>query len=245
LDKTSNSPRTRTAVRAYSRAAGVLFIVTIVAGGFGEAYAPGQLIASGNAAATVASLKAHDALFRLSFAAYLAEALSDIALAAIFYVLLKPVSRGMALTAALFGVFSTAFYATCELFYFALPHLLLSDAPYLNAFTPEQIAALVMLSIKLFGYGAGLSFILYGTGWIIRSWLMIRSGYFPLLLGALMMVGGLGFVAHTLADVLAPQYSSDLMLMLLMPGSVLLAMWLLIWGVDPEKWSARLVSSPD
>ena len=38
-----------------------------------------------------------------------------------------------------FGVISTVTYACCELFYFALPHLLLSDAEYLRTFTPDQI----------------------------------------------------------------------------------------------------------
>lgn len=235
--------KTRIAIKAYARAAGFLFIVTIVAGGFGEGYVPGQLIVSGDAAATVANLQAHDGLFRLSFAAYLAEALCDIALALIFYVLLKPVSRGMALMAAFFGILSTALYAACEIFYFGLPHLLLSGAPYLDSFTPAQRDTLVLLSLKLFNYGAGLFLIFYGTAWIIRGWLMVRSGYFPKLLGFLMILGGLGFVAMTLTSVLAPQYSSNVMLMLIAPGGVLLGLWLLVRGVDANKWQARMANS--
>lgn len=231
--------KARAAVSAYARVAGALFFISIAAGGFGEGYAPGQLMVSGDAAATAANLQSHDMLYRLSFAAYLAEALADIALAVIFYVLLKPVSRGMALMAAFFGGLSTALYAACEVFYFGLPHLLLSGAPYLNVFTAAQIDALVLLSLKLFSYGAGLFLIFYGTGWIIRGALMIRSGYFPKFLGLLMILGGLGFVARTLTAVLAPQYSSTIMLMLMAPGGVLLGLWLLIRGVDPQKWEAR------
>ncbi len=231
--------KTRTAVNGYARVAGALFFVSIAAGGFGEGYAPGQLIVANDAAATVANLQAHDTLYRLSFAAYLAEALADVALAVIFYVLLAPVSRGMALMAAFFGLLSTALYAACEIFYFALPHLLLSGASYLNAFAPAQIDTLVLLSLKLFNYGAGMFLIFYGTGWIIRGWLMIRSGYFPKVLGLLMTMGGLGFVARTSTAVLAPEYSSNVMLMLIAPGGVFLGLWLLIRGVDPAKWEAR------
>ena len=234
-----------TAIGAYSRFAGLFFVVSIVAGGFGEGYAPGALIAANDASATVANLQAHEMLYRLSFAAYLAEALCDIALAVIFYVLLKPVSRGLALMAAMFGVLSTALYAACEIFYFALPHLLLTGQPYLASFTSAQIATLTLLSFKLFNFGAGLFLIFYGTAWILRGWLMIRSGYFPKLLGALMIIGGLGFVARTLTSVLAPQFGSMYMLMLLIPGGVLLALWLLIRGVDREKWCARLTTAPD
>ncbi len=167
-----------------------MFLVTFAAGAFGEGYVPGLLIVSNDAAATVANLRAHDALYRLGFAAYLAEALCDVALAAIFYVLLEPVSRGLALLAAFFGLFSAALYAACEICYFALPRLLIGGAPFLKAFTPDQLDALALLSLKLFGAGAGLFLVFYGAGWIVRGWLMIRSGYFPKLLGGLMIVGG-------------------------------------------------------
>jgi len=37
--------------------AGVLLLISVIAGGFGEAYAPSKLIVAGDAAATVATLK--------------------------------------------------------------------------------------------------------------------------------------------------------------------------------------------
>jgi hypothetical protein len=239
----SEPARAKTAVTTYARYAGFFFFVSVVAGGFGEGYAPSQLIDVGDAAKTVANLQAHDMLFRLSFAASLIEGLCDIALAVIFYVLLKPVSRGLALLAAMFGVASAILYGACELFYFALPHLLLAGGAALKGFTPEQIDGLVLLSLRLFSYGAGLFLIFYGTGWILRGWLIIRSGYIPKFLGALMIVGGLGFVARTLTIVLIPAWSSPVMLLLLLPGGILLGLWLLIRGVDSAQWHARLATA--
>lgn len=232
----ANAATRRTAVQTYARIAGLLFLITIVAGGFGEGYVPGQLIAGNDAAATVANLKANDALWRLSFAAYLVEAFCDIAIAVIFYILLKPVSRGLALLTVFIGLFSTAMYAACEIFYFGLPQLLLRGSDYLKTFTPDQINTLTLLSLKLFNYGAGLFLIFYGIGWIIRGILMIRSGYLPKLLGLLMIVGGLGFMASTLAQVLAPQFLTPYFLFAMAPGGILLALWLLIRGVNPVKW---------
>jgi hypothetical protein len=230
------------AAQTYARLAGVLLLVSIVAGGFGEGYAPSLLIHD-DAAATVAALRAQEPLFRLSFAAYLVEAACDITIALIFYILLSPVSRGLALLAAFFGILSTATYAFCELFYFAAPHLLVSGADYLSAFTPEQIAALTLLSMKFFSYGAGLFLVFYGLGWIIRGWLMIRSSYLPSWLGVLMILGGLGFAARTLTGVLAPQYASPIMLFLMAPGGVLLGLWLMAFGVNQAKWDARVAHS--
>lgn len=246
--KTDESPNGRSAeariaVQTYARVAGLLFVISIAAGGFGEGYAPAQLIVGNDAAATVANLKANDLMYRLSFAAYLVEALCDIAIAVIFYVLLKPVSRGLALVAAFLGLLSTAIYAVCEVFYFGLPQLLLRDAEYLKTFSPEQINTLTLLSLKLFNYGAGLFLVLYGTGWIIRGWLMIRSGYLPKVLGLLMIVGGLSFAASTITQVLAPQYTTPYMLFAMAPGGVLLGLWLLIRGVNVAKWEAKATAA--
>src|SRR6185295_15343242 len=193
-----------------ARTAGLLMLISIIAGGFGEGYAPGVLIHGNDAAATVAALRENEPLFRLSFAAYLIEAICDITIAVVFYILLRPVSRGLSLLAAFFGVISTVTYACCELFYFALPYLLTRDAAYLGTFSPDQLATLTLLSFKMFSYGAGLFLVFYGTAWIIRGWLMIRSGYLPSLLGVLMIIGGLGFVARTFTGVLAPQYASTM-----------------------------------
>src|SRR5882672_9561393 len=106
-------------VQRYARIAGVLFLFSLVAGGFGEAYVPSRLIVSGDAAATVANLKNFDFLYRLGFAAFLVESLCDITLALILYALLKPVSRELSLLAAFFGVMASATFAFAEIFYFA------------------------------------------------------------------------------------------------------------------------------
>jgi hypothetical protein len=230
------------AVQAYARTAGFLFLLTIAAGGFGEGYAPGVLIDANDAAATVANLKANEFLYRLSFAAYLIEALCDVGIAVIFYILLRPVNRGLAMFTVFIGLLSTATYAACQIFYFGLPQVLLRNPDLLASFTPEQINALVLLSLKLFNYGAGLFLVFYGTGWIVRGSLMILSGYFPKLLGLLMIVGGLGFVANTLLRVLAPEYLTNYLLFAMAPGGILLALWLLIRGINVEKYQARVAA---
>jgi hypothetical protein len=232
-----NSP-----VQAWARTAGILILITFVAGGFGEGYAPDRLIADSGGAATLANLMAHPALYHWSFAAYLTEAFCDIGVAVLLYLLLKPVGRGLALATLMLGLFATAFYAACELFYFALPQVVLRHPDILAGFTTQQVNAVVQLSMYVFDYGGGFSLIFYGAGWMIRGWLMIRSGYLPKLLGGLMIAGGAGFVVHTLAQVLAPAYESGLLLLAMAPGGLLLGLWLLIRGVDAAKWEAAVAS---
>ena len=59
-------------------------------------------------------------LFRLGFASYLVEAVCDVTLALIFYVLLKPVHKNISLLAAFFALIATATFAFAEIFYFAV-----------------------------------------------------------------------------------------------------------------------------
>jgi uncharacterized protein DUF4386 len=64
-------------VQTYARIAGLLFLISFVAGGFGEDYVPSRLMMSGDASATAQNFKAFDSLFRMGFAGYLVEAVCD------------------------------------------------------------------------------------------------------------------------------------------------------------------------
>jgi len=225
-------------VQRYARIAGVLFLLSLVAGGFGEAYVPSKLIVSADPTATVANLRNFDFLYRLGFAAFLIESLCDITLVLILYALLKPVSKELSLLAAFFGLIGTALFAFAELFYFA-PPLILGRA-YLNTFTPDQLNSLALLSLKFYGYAGMIFTAYYGMSWIVRAYLIFRSGYLPKLLGVLMAIGGIGFVVRNFLLVLAPAYASDLLLMLMFPGGLIMTVWLLVKGVNVQKWNARV-----
>jgi Domain of unknown function (DUF4386) len=115
----------------------------------------------------------------------------------------------------------------------------LGDAAYLKTFQPEQLQTMALLSLKYYTYGGALFTAYYGVAWIVRSYLIYQSGYLPKLIGVLMAIGGVGFVARNFLLVLAPAYASDVLLMLLFPGGLLLMGWLLFRGVDIAKWNQR------
>src|SRR6195256_1086554 len=218
-------------VQRYARIAGVLFLLSMVAGGFGEAYVPSKLIVSADPTATAANLRNFDFLYRLGFASFLIESLCDTALALILYVLLKPVSKYLSLLAAFFGLMATATFAFAELFYFA-PLLITSGAGYLQTFSPDQLNSLSLLSLKFYGFGGMIFTAYYGMSWIVPSYLIFRSGYLPRFIGLLMAIGGIGFVVRNFAIILAPAYASDVLLMLMFPGGLIMTVWLLVKGVN-------------
>lgn len=225
------------AVPTYARLAGVLFLLTIAAGGFGEFYVPSQLVVPADATATANNIVASESLFRLGFASYLVEAMCDIALALIFYVLLKPVRRDLALLAAFFGLVSTATFAVAELFYYFGASLILGGAPYLKTFSPAQLNTLVQLLLKLYGTGGEIFMVFYGVAAILRGYLIFQSGYLPKFLGVLLALGGLGFVTRNFALVLAPAYAYDWLPLPMFIAVLSLTLWLLVRGVNVQRWN--------
>lgn len=205
-------------------------LLSIVFGALGEAYLPGKIIVSGNAAATAANIVNHPMLFRTSFAAYMVEGLCDVLLCVVFYIILKPVDRNLALISAFFGMASMITFAVAESAFFA-SSLIVRDAGGMGSFTTEQREALAYLSLRISTMIGALFLILYGTATMIRGWLMARSGYIPKWIGVLMMIGGAGFVLRTTTYILAPSLSSPILLMPLAVGAIPLMLWLLIKGI--------------
>jgi hypothetical protein len=230
-----------TPVKTYCRAVGIFLILSIIGGWFGEVHVPSVMM-TGDAATTADQLRLNDGLFRLGFAAYLLEAFSDIVLAWLFYVLLKPVHRDLALLSAFFGLVSMSLFAVTKMFYFAAP-MFLRESGYLTAFSPDQLEAFASLFLSLYAGLSGLSMLFYGTAWILRGYLTFRSDYLPPFLGALMVAAGLGFVAKTTTQVLAPTYSWDILLAPMFLNVVVLTVWMLVRGVDRDNWD-RASSDP-
>lgn len=229
-----------TSVKTYCRAVGVLLILSIAGGCYGELYIP-SVIMTGDAAAIANQLRHNDGLFRLGFAAYLVEAFSDLVLAWLFYVLLRPVHRELALLSAFFGLVSMALFAVTQMFYFCAPHFL-TGRQYLTVFSPDQLEAFASLFLSLSARLSGLFMLFYGTGWIIRGYLSFRSGYLPRFLGVLMVAAGAGFVAQNITKVLAPAYSSSVLLAPMFLNVVVLAIWMLARGVDRDKWGRAIAA---
>jgi hypothetical protein len=227
-------------VQLVARVAGILMLVTIVAGFFGEVYVPSHIIVSKDAAATAANIATHESLFRIGFASYLVEAICDVALSLLFFVLLRPVQKNMALLSAFFGLVSTAVYAVTELSFFAAM-IVLKAASDLAPFSVGERQGLAYVFVKVFTNGGGLFMAFYGIAAMVRGYLIFRSRYIPRTIGAFFMIAGCGFVAKNFTLVLAPSWSSDLLLAPMFAAAVSLTFWLLVKGVDVRQWQlARL-----
>ncbi len=177
-------------------------------------------------------------IFRSSFAAYLIEAACDVTLNVLLYALLRPVSRTLALLAACFGLMGTAIFAAGEMLYFAaaLPAV---DADVARIISPEAKATLTYLCLTIYGYGFGIFAIFYCIAAAVRGYLILRSGYLPRFLGALVSLGGASFIAENFLIVLMPQYHLPYIIAPMILAMASLTLWLLIKGVDRAQWDAK------
>ncbi len=232
--------------RVLSRIGGVLYLIIIVGGLLGEAFIRGRLIVSGDATSTAANIRSLEWLWRFGIAAELFMLACTVALTLIFYILLRPVNRDLALLAVFFNLVSVAFEATNEL---RLVEALLSlgNAEYLGAFEPEQLYAMASLSLTSYGYGFGVSLIFFGCECLVLGYLIFRSGYLPKAIGVLMQIAGLCYLTNSFALLLAPAIADRLFPAILLPafaGEASLCLWLLVKGVNVEKWQPRAGAQP-
>lgn len=225
----------------YACIAGILYLVIIVLGMFGELYVRGTLVVPGDAAATSAAIAASPLLWRLGIAGDLLMHIFDVLLIVILYYLLRPVSRSLALFATLINVVQTAVLVANKMT-LLIPLFLLESPRYLTAFSPEQVHALVYLAIYAHGYGFGIGLIFFGVSCLVRGYLIIKTGYLPKALGVLMAIAGVSYLVNSFALLLAPSFAAAIFPGVLIPafvGELSLTLWLIFKGVNMEQWQLR------
>ena len=229
-----------TSPQVYARIGGILYLYIIVAGMFGEVFVRDKLVVSGDATATANNIIASQLLWRISIAGELLMLVCSVALALIFYVLLGPVSKNLALLAVFFNLVELAIDAANKLNLFAALFLF-GGAGYLKAFEPHQLHALAYLSLKLHDYGFGISLVFFGFVCLMLGYLLFRSGYFPRALGVLMTIAGLSYLTNSFTLILAPTYSATISLVLVLAfiGETSLCLWLIVKGVNLPKWEEK------
>ena len=223
------------APKALARKAGSLYLLIAVIGAFAIAYVPSQIIISGDAVATMAQMRARAGLFRLGIAGDMAVIAAEIALTAILYFLLRPVDPVRALIAAMarFGMVMVMSI-----------NLLINVAAFMMAQgTLSGTAEGMQVLLDIHAQGVYLWGVLFGIHLFVLGGLICQSGYFPKLLGGGLLVGAFGYLvegASTLMGLehVALTWTTIALLSLVTISELAYAFWLLIKGLNEEKWRA-------
>ena len=223
--------------KLYARIGGALYLMLIGLGIFGQVVKE-RVIVTGDAAATAANLTSMETLWRLGIVFELAALICVTALAMIYFVLLRPVSRELNLLATFLRMIGIAVETVAAL-NLATALFPLGNAAYLKAFTPEQLYAMASLALKSHSYGYTLALLFFGFTFLFHGRLIFKSRFLPKVLGLMIQVGGLCYLTNSFLFFLTPSLSGMLFPWILMPcflAELSLALWLLIKGVNVQQW---------
>ena len=221
--------------KTLARATGAFSLLVLVGGVIAQGVIANGLVVPRDAAATAAHIVAHSKLYALGFTTFLVEMAAQVAMTTLFYLLLRPVDRTAALLSLTFGLVGGTIKTAARAFYYA-PLLVLGGADYLNVFSASQLPALALLLIKINNNMANIALVFFGIGTFLQGYLIVKSTFLPRFLGVIAIVGGLGWLTY-----LYPPLGSALFYYLIifaMLGVVLTSGWLLVRGVDEQRWLA-------
>lgn len=224
----------------YARIGGALYLSIILLGIFAQGFVRAALVVPDDAAATAHNILGAQTLWTLGAAANLIVVLCAVPLALIEYVLLRPVNRNLAQLALLLNLVSLAVEAISKVFFIAvLPALQSSD--HLAFLGRGQIETLAYLLLTWHDVSFNVALILFGLTCLVNGYLILKSRYFPKLLGALMQIAGLCYLVACFSALFIPSLVKLLYPAILVPclvGELALCLWLLIKGVNLPKWVA-------
>src|SRR5512135_320698 len=181
-----------------ARWAGAVHLSLGVATVFGFFHAP---LVQDDLNAIARAITGPDLRFRIGVVTDVLSTALAVPLALLLYQLLKPVHKTQAALMALLVLIEIHMSFVVALNYVAA-HMLLSGTPEISAFTGAQREALGMLFLRLHIHGVLAVEIFWGLWLLPFGLLVIRSRFLPRVLGILLIIAGVAYVAHSVTSLL-------------------------------------------
>jgi hypothetical protein len=198
VEKNISSPRTQTA-----RSAGVLYLLSALPAAFSIVYVPAAFVVAGDAAATARRISDAEQVYRIGILSGLVSQIFWILLVVSLYSLLKDVNKKLAVL-MLVSASVIVPIGFVDLVVQVGPLIVLSGADYLSTFTKPQLDALALSLMTLRTNGLLVAFAFWGLWLFPFGMLVIRSGFFPKILGILLIVAGTAYLTASFASIVLP-----------------------------------------
>jgi hypothetical protein len=226
---------------AYARFAGLCYLAIFVLAIYANFSIFGQLIVSGDPAASADNISENMSRFRLGVGLFLAVLVFDVLIAWSLYLVMKPVNANLSLLSAIFHLVYTAAHVGVVLNLVAAIDI---------AIAPETYAAMEPALKQVFTYhflashesGFTVTLIFFGVHLLVLGYLIVKSTYLPSAIGVLIAVAGAGYLIDGFGTVLFGDYDGEASLglyIVILPaliGEGALILWLCIRGVNRQKW---------
>jgi hypothetical protein len=233
---------TNTSIQIYARIGGVLYLIIIVVGIFSELFVRDKLIVSGDPSATAHNIMASEMLWRISIAGGIAMLACAVVLALILFVILRPVNQNLALLAVFFNLISISVEAIIKLNLIDALFLLV-NTNFQQEWQASELYAQVYRLVILHSSGYNISLVFFGLNCFFWGYLIFKSGFFPKILGVLLIICCVCYVVNSFAWFLDPIFAGIIFPYILVPcfiAELSMCLWLIIKGVSTSKWMEQM-----
>ena len=234
----TSKPTTQSLMNMLARISGVLYLIIIV-GGIYAGFARMELLIPGDATATAANIVASEGVLRSAILADLAMIISDVAIGVMFYMLFKAVNLTLSLLSAFFRLAqATALGLNLLVLFLALQFA--GGAEYLSVFNSGQLDAAATLMLSIHGTGYQLALVFFVFSILIQGYLIMKSGFLPKWLGAIVIVAAVAYFVDSFAAFALSNYAdyadtlATMLVAIALPVELILALWLLIRGINTD-----------
>lgn len=239
-----NDRQDASSIRRTARLAGLVYFVTACIMVFAFMVQTRSFMVSGDAAATAQRIVEGESMYRIMVLTSLIAQIFFIFVALLLYQLFRNVDRWYARAMAVLVLVAIA----ADLVVIAnrmAPIDLLIGNDFLSVFSRPQREALSLAFLYL---GGNLSLVLtmfWGLWLIPFGILVIKSGWFPKVLGVLLMIAGIGYILTTFAFFVFPAQLKTFRQVMtpLYFGEVPIILWMLIRGAKVPDAATASVGS--
>lgn len=223
--------------RSMGRLASAFYLLTAITFGTGQVLVLSKIVVRGNIVATVNNILTHESLLRVGFAFDIAAIACSIAFTVLLYALFKAVNQTLSLAAAFFHLLGLSM-PTFGSFLLLAPFIVLRGSHYSSAFNSLQRQALAYLFLELNPQAWNVVFIIFfGVYCVLIGYLIVQSIFLPWLIGVLMMLAGLGYLTVLYAPLARSLHPYNLVPAAV--GELSLMLWLLVFGVNADRWNEQ------
>ncbi|MCB2223705.1 MAG: DUF4386 domain-containing protein [Actinobacteria bacterium] len=228
-----------------ARAAGILYLLLVLVGPFALLLGRSAMLVPDDAAATVANIVEKEGLFRMGMTAEVAIILIEVVLTALLYTITRPVSRSLSM-AAMLARYGMVIVMAVSLATGFLALAAADGAGYLAGFDAAGQGSLAAMFLEAGEYLITAWGFLFGIHLVLLGHLVRRSGFFPAVLGVLLMVAGAGYLLESFGAILwtgGESILATVVIVLAIPGELGFPLWLLIKRLDGSAWKTRALEA--
>lgn len=223
-------------IQRQARLAGLLYFVMALIAPIGLLIVPSRVFVAGDAAATAQNLRDSEGLVRLGIASELVHQVLCLFLLLALYQLFAPVSRALARQLVVLGALVSVPIVFLNVLNDIAALTFATGPETLAAFGRPELDALAHFFLRLHARGLDIASIFWGLWLFPFALLILRSGFIPRLLGHLMMLASIGYLANSFTVLTLPHLSGYVTPVAgwLYLGEIPIIFWLLIRGARPQ-----------